>query len=310
MNDLMRRNNPNWRRVMYSENPKKFIAEQRRVFNIKDCEIGLVPFYDFEQDIIDSYLDDKPVLINKSRQMHLTTLTATYCAWCLIFKSDYIITIIGHDGSSSERFLNSVRENLMRYSDVGYNWEKSIVNDNKRKISIDNGSMIVAKSPAIDALRGMTNNLIIFDELAFIKKSEDLYNMALMNTGAFGGKVISYSTPNESGDFFCRLWIEAVGYNKITAHWSKNPKFNEGMKEKDGKLWSPWYENVCRTLNYEQDKIDRELNCLFVTNSLPASKRLNLRMDFELYQRMTQKISSENTNLSEYIRKLVEKDLE
>lgn len=299
--------------ISYKDDPISFIRDHRLGFSNNSFKFEILPLLEFEIDIIKFIHENKSTITKKSRQMHMSTLVASYCAWKMIFSEDYAIGIVGQNMGSSNRFIEHVRIILQYYSNDLFHWEDDFVKNNKSEIRLSNGCTIKAFAANAHSTRGYTINMYVLDEAAFMNL-ETIAKIILPITSALNNsKIIMYSTPNDT-NYFYTLWSAAIsGENEFaTKHidWTQNPNYNKDMEIRNGKPWSPWYENICKMLNYEQDKIDSELSGLFVSNQAPTSMRLNLRMDFELYQRMSQKISSENTNLSEYIRKLVENDLD
>lgn len=300
--------------IEYTGSAVKFIEEQRFTFNADTKKMGKVNLFNFEKEIINAYEQNKFTLINKSRQMHLSSLTAAYCAWNIIFKKDFCIGIMSHNSESSSRFIQKVRDNMIMYKDLFYAWDKNVVKDNKNEISLNNGSMVRALPNSKTGFRGMTFNLVIFDEMAFINHAEEaLYTIIPSISAIKNSQCIVYSTPNGTNNIFYKLWhdghCEENNFKIIDLPWYSNPRYIEGLDDKNGALWSPWYEKMCQSLNYDSEKIDMELNCKFSNKNKPSSMRINLRIDSVLYEKISSKINEENTNLSDYIRKLIEKDL-
>lgn len=311
---IRRREGEITKHLSYKDDPISFIRDHRISFNNQNnfkCEN--LPILDFEVDMVKFFHENKFSITKKSRQMHLSTLAASYCAWKMLFSEDYAIGIVSQNMDESIRFIEHVRIILQNYSNDLFHWEDDFVKNNKSEIRLSNGCNIKAFSANANCGRGYKINMYVFDEAAFMNLEVVIKNIIPILSSLKDYKCIIYSTPSDT-NYFYKLWSGAInGENEFsTKHidWTVNPYLNKDMEIRDGKNWSPWYENMCKILNYEQDKIDSELNGLFKTNQAPASMRLNLRMGFELYQRMNQKISSENTNLSEYIRRLVERDLD
>lgn len=303
------------KRIEYTENAIKFIEEQRFTFNADLKEMSKVNFFNFEKEIINAYEKNKFTLINKSRQMHLSSLTAAYCAWNLIFKENFCIGIMSTNISSASRFIDMIKDNMLRYKDSLYEWDKNVIRNNKNEISLNNGSTIRAITNYKTGFRGMTFNLVIFDEMAFINLSEEvLYTIIPSISAIQNSQCIVYSTPNGTNNTFYNLWhdghCEKNEFKIIDLPWYSNPRYIDGLDVRNGKLWSPWYEKMCQCLNYDSEKIDMEFNCRFSNKKKPSSMRINLRIDSILYEKVSKKINENNTNLSDYIRKLIERDLE
>lgn len=273
-----------------------------------------VPMVPFQDEMIKFLHNNDLNLIKKSRQMYVTTTMAIYVTWNLIFKYDYSIGIVSNNMMLSHRFLNLVRRNLEKFR-VGFKLEDEIVVDNKTEIRLANGSSLKAFAGNKGAGRGYTINMFIFDEAAYIKDLEYIWSGAGMATIAQkGSKIIFASTPNNAGDLFHKIWVgaktETNDFNVIDLDWTMNPNYTKDIQIRDGKPWSPWYEEQCKRLNFNEDAIDRELNGIFVSGVRPdVPKRINFRLESEVYDKIIEKIDETGISLTDYMKDLINKDL-
>ncbi len=296
--------------VKYSKEPLSFIKDWNYGYDFG--EMSQLQIQDFQIDIVNTIHESQNIIIKKSRQMYMSQLMAAYCAWNLMFKFDYQIAIVCNKGDISTRFVQRVREILYRYNII-FDCEKDIVTDNKKEIRLANGSMIKGFAPGRNAGRGYSIDLLIFDEAAYIKNLGDLWMSIGMATNAKRGKCILCSTPNHM-DFFARVWAGCVtdenDFSAINIDWTKNPRHTKDSEIRNGELWSPWYEEQCKMLQYNQDAIDRELWGKFVSGVKPnVSKRINFRVESEIYDKIIDKINEKDISLSDYVKNLIKKDL-
>jgi len=282
----------------YSEDPIKFIKENRLGFSIKSLEFENLEMMEFEETFLNHIHNKNLSITKKSRQMHMSTLTAAYCAWKLIFSTDKNIAIICPKKEEANRFIENVKIILRNYSNDIFHWEDDFVKDNKSELRLSNGSSIKAFAANPNALRGYRFDLVIMDEVAFMKKAQDIWE-ELLHRFIDNPKIILYSSTNGI-NFFYNVWSQAVrgevDFAPLSFDYTDNPDYNN--KE--------WYDDRCKILG-NQDAIDVELLGLFVQNKTPKSHRLNLRVKGELYEKMINKTGS--SNVSDYIRGLIEKDL-
>jgi hypothetical protein len=286
----------------YSEDPIKFIKENRLGFNSKTKKFENLEMMDFEEVFLRHIHDNKLSVTKKSRQMHMTSLSAAYCAWKLIFKAEKSIAIICPKKDQSIRFIELVRIILQNYSNNSFHWEDDFVKDNKSEIRLVNGSFIKAIAPSFTALRGYRFDTVIMDEVAFIKQAEEIWT-AIVPFLLHDSQIIFYSSTNGI-NFFHKVWAQTVkeesNFAPLSFDYTDNPHYNN--KE--------WYENMCRILNNDKNAIDSELHGLFVEHKAPESYRLNLRVESDIFKAMNSKIKKEGTNVSDYIRDLIKKDLD
>ena len=169
------------------------------------------------------------------------------------------------------------------------------LSNSKIEVELPNGCQIIAVATSEDALRGYTPTYLIFDEAAFIDNGNAVYSAA-MSSCATGGKVMLISTPNGMDSLYYKTYEQSKSgknnYNIIDMKWYEDPRYNkelswvkkddkgnvlEDIKEyefinekykvrvKNGyKPTSPWYENMCMTLNNNTKKIAQELDVSFL----------------------------------------------
>ena len=191
--------------------------------------------YPFQEKSLDQLKDNRYNIILKSRQLGISTLTAGYSLWRMIFKSDFNCLVIATKQDVAKNLVTKVRvmnENLPK-------WLKGqTVEDNKLSLKYGNGSQIKAISSKGDAGRSEALSLLIFDEAAFIDKIDDIWTAA-QQTLATGGDCIALSTPNGVGNWFHKQWVDAEAggeFNPIKLHWTVHPDRDENWREKQTAL--------------------------------------------------------------------------
>ena len=191
--------------------------------------------YPFQEKSLEELKDNRYNIILKSRQLGISTLTAGYALWKMIFKSDFNCLVIATKQDVAKNLVTKVRvmnENLPK-------WLKGqTVEDNKLSLKYGNGSQIKAISSKGDAGRSEALSLLIFDEAAFIDKIDDIWTAA-QQTLATGGDCIALSTPNGVGNWFHKQWVDAEAggeFNPIKLHWTVHPDRDEDWREKQTAL--------------------------------------------------------------------------
>jgi hypothetical protein len=174
-------------------------------------------------------------LILKSRQLGITTLTAAYALWLMLFKKDQSILALAPTQEKARNIVDKVR---FAYSQLP-SWLKiAALEDNKLSLILENGSKIKAASGASESARGYTANVLILDEAAFIENAEDLWGSA-QQTLATGGRAIVLSTPNGIGQWFHQQWVgaesEENNFIPVRLPWSVHPLRNQKWREDQDK---------------------------------------------------------------------------
>ena len=182
----------------------------------------LFHLYPFQETTLNAMQNNRYSVILKSRQLGISTLTAGFSLWAMLFKSDYNVLVIATKQDVAKNLVTKVRvmhDNLP-------SWLKGkSVEDNKLSLRFKNGSQIKAVSSKGDAGRSEALSLLVIDEAAFIDRIDDIWTAA-QQTLATGGGAIMLSTPNGTGNLFHKTWVDAEAggeFYPIKLHWSVHP---------------------------------------------------------------------------------------
>jgi len=215
-------------------------------FLMKYCQIqhpvrGKVPFhlYEFQKKSILELRDNRYNVILKARQMGISTLTAGYSLWMMLFHVDKNILVIATKQDVAKNLVTKVRvmhDNLP-------SWLKGkCLEDNRLSLRFSNGSQIKAVSSSGDAGRSEALSLLILDEAAFIKDVDSIWASA-QSTLSTGGSAIVLSTPNGVGNFYHKTWVGAMEgtneFNPIKLHWDLHPERNQDWRDEQDQLLGP-----------------------------------------------------------------------
>ena len=187
--------------------------------------------YPFQEDSLKQIADNRYNIILKSRQTGISTLTAGFALWKMLFNQDFNVLVIATKQEVAKNLVTKVRV-MNQYLP---SWLKqTTVEDNKLSLRYSNGSQIKATSAAGDAGRSEALSLLVFDEAAFIDKIEDIW-VSSQSTLSTGGNAIILSTPNGVGNFFHKTWVgaedETNTFNTIRLHWSVHPERNQEWRD-------------------------------------------------------------------------------
>jgi len=227
-------------------------------FTINYCRIshpqrGLIPFkaYDYQQELLKDFSDYRFNIILKARQLGISTITAAYVAWLMLFHRDKNILVVATKLQTATNLVKKVKaiiKNLppwMRISNIEV--------DNRTSFELSNGSQIKGSSTSGDAGRSEALSLLVIDEAAHVEKLGDLWT-ALYPTLSTGGRCIALSTPNGVGNWFHQNCVEAENgtndFYMTTLMWDAHP-------DRDKK----WFEK--ETKNMSKRQIAQELECNF-----------------------------------------------
>ena len=163
----------------------------RKYCTIQHPKRGKIKFnlYDYQEDILTDFKDNRYNIILKSRQLGISTLTAGYSLWLMLFNSDKNILCIAKDKDTAKNLVTKVR---VMYAGLPQWLKTKVTEDNKLSLVFGNGSQIKAVAATPEAGRSEALSLLILDEAAFIDHAHSIWTAA-QQTLATGGDCITLS---------------------------------------------------------------------------------------------------------------------
>ena len=135
----------------------------------------LFDLFQFQEDVMNELDNHQFNVILKSRQLGISTLSAGYSLWMMLFHNDKNVLVIATKQEVAKNLVTKVRymhENLP-------SWLKGeTIEDNKLSLRLGNGSQIKATSASGDAGRSEALSMLIIDEAAFIKNVDEIWASA------------------------------------------------------------------------------------------------------------------------------------
>ena len=195
--------------------------------------------YPFQEETLVDFKDHRYNIILKSRQPGISTLTAGFSLWKMLFNQDFNVLVIATKQEVAKNLVTKVRV-MNQYLP---SWLKlETVEDNKLSLRYSNGSQIKATSAAGDAGRSEALSLLVFDEAAFIDKIEEIW-VSAQSTLSTGGNAIVLSTPNGVGNWYHKTWVGAEegrnDFNTIRLHWTVHPERDQDWRDEQERLLGP-----------------------------------------------------------------------
>ena len=199
---------------------------------------GKIPFhlFPFQEKTLTQFAGNRFNIVLKSRQTGISTLSAGYALWKMIFNSDFNVLVIATKQDVAKNLVTKVR--VMH--ELLPTWLKNgSMEDNKLSLRLTNGSQIKAIASSPDAGRSEALSLLIFDEAAFIDDIDEIW-VAAQSTLSTGGSCIALSTPNGVGNWFHQTWLGAEEsrnpFNTIRLHWTVHPERDQKWRDQQGEL--------------------------------------------------------------------------
>lgn len=233
---------------------------------------GLIPFhlYPFQEQLLEDFEDHRFNIILKARQLGISTVTAAYVAWMMMFHREKNVLVIATKFNTAANLVKKVKaiiKNLPAWLRIS-----TVDIDNRTSFVLSNGSQIKASSTSGDAGRSEALSLLVIDEAAHVDGLEELW-MGLYPTLSTGGRCIALSTPNGVGNWFHKIYSEADNktndFFPTKLPWHVHP--DRGQE---------WFEKETR--NMSRREIAQELECNFNM----SGETVFAAEDLELYHDM------------------------
>ena len=242
-----------------------------------------VPFNLFprQYDLCNAFAGGHNVVCSKPRQAGITTTASAFIAseMCLAeIGQPQTVLCIGNTLDLAQQFLFKVRDFLLQfplwmwgdeYFDKGYDVTKAPENKNiifktcnDKKLVLNNGCTVVARSSGPNASRGVGGvTWLILDEASFIENGKNVYASAIP-TVSTGGHVIMISTPNGKDQLYyetCRR-AELKGtpdwnnFELVKLEWFQDPRYNRFLE------WTRKNTETGKIEIYKEPVIDKQGN--------------------------------------------------
>jgi len=242
--------------VKCSQDPVYFIKTYCKIVHV---DRGIITFemYDFQEEIIENYFLERKVIVKLPRQMGKTTTTAAFFLWYVLFQTHKVCAILANKAPIAQEILNRIQ---IMYENIPSFIQQGIVEWNKRSITLENGSRILAAATSSSAIRGYSLSLVFMDEFAHVPNNiaEEFFTSTFptLSSGK-ETKILMASTPNGL-NHFCKFWEDALSkrndFIPLEYPWDKIP-------ERD----LAWFEEQRRTLG--EQKFRQEVLCEFLGSS-------------------------------------------
>lgn len=214
------------------ESPTYFARTYVKVISLDE---GLVPFdlYPYQEKMFHHFINNRFSIVLACRQSGKSISSVVYLLWYAIFHPEKNIAILANKGATAREMLARVTlalENLPFFLQPGC---KAL---NKGSIEFSNNSKIIAAATSGNSIRGLSINLLMLDEFAFVENDAQFYTSTypVVSSGK-DTQIIITSTANGVGNVYHKLWEGAVTetneYKSFRVDWWDVPGRDAAWKE-------------------------------------------------------------------------------
>ena len=242
-----------------------YFAKYIKIITLDD---GVTDFkmYDFQQDMIRTFHNNRFTIMKCPRQVGKTTTTVAYLLWTILFQDAQSIAVLANRGETARGILGKLQ---LAYENLPMWLQQGVVEWNKGRVELENGSVIIASSTSSSAARSGSFNIVFLDEFAFVPSNiatEFFTSVYPVITAGTKTKIIIVSTPNGMNLFY-KIWTDAINkrnnYVPFEVHWSMVPGRDDA-----------WKEETIRNTSEHQFRQEFETEFLGSTNTLIAGTKL------------------------------------
>lgn len=238
--------------ISYLEDPINLIEDCFSVQDGTQNKFVNLELFPKQRELLEKYKGGSHVLVNKSRQAGVSTITAAFIAAIVALTtktSPYSVIIVANKAAQAQDFLLKIKDFLSQvprwvwgdYYDDSKDVDGHIVGKGSVKsIKLFNGCKVTAVATSKDAVRGQSApRLIVIDEAAHIDKTDGelMYGSAMMALSSNQqGQMFLISTPKGTDPIFFKTYKEAISNsddNRFKVHqmyFFQDPRYNKNLK--------------------------------------------------------------------------------
>ena len=210
-------------------------------FYIQHPTRGSIQFqpYDYQNELIDSYVNNKFSINLISRQLGKTATSAGYLLWTALFENDSNILVGGNKLATAREILQRI---LYAYDYVPDFLKADITVRNKMAIEFENGSRIITQAVNMNMARGMAVSLLYLDEFSYVRNSDAIgvWQSIEPAFSATKTRVIINSTANLETDYFADLWRGACltenNFVPFAVDWRRHPDRDQAWADQQASI--------------------------------------------------------------------------
>jgi hypothetical protein len=213
----------------------------KKYYWIQHPQRGRIQFnlYPFQEKVLLQLQKNEYTIINKSRQLGISTLASAYALWLMLFQKDKNVLCIATKQETAKNMVTKVR---FAYDALPKWMQIKTAEHNKLSLRLANGSQIKAVGATSDAGRSEAVSLLIIDEAAFIEGIDEIFASA-QQTLATGGQCLALSTPYGTGNWFHKSFTKAQNrenkFVPISLPWTVHPERDQTWRDDQDEILGP-----------------------------------------------------------------------
>jgi len=189
---------------------------------------------DYQEEILSAFKKNRFNILDASRQIGKSVMSAIFIAWFLIFNTDKNVLVVANIATTTKEVLDKIKSIL---ENLPFFLKPGCISNNVMSMKFDNGCRLIGRTTTKNTGIGFAINLLYIDEFAHINPSYlNFFYRAIYPTisASTQSKIIITSTPNGMNKFY-EIYMDAVEgrseYVPLRVDWWQVPGRDENWKK-------------------------------------------------------------------------------
>lgn len=204
--------------------------------SMTDEGIRQIKLRPYQEDMLDSFQDNRFVVMLASRQIGKTVTSSIFIAWYLCFHSDRNVMVVANKLATTNEIVDKIKTIL---KNLPYFMKPGVVAGGVTGMRFDNGNRLFSQATTKTAAIGFTIHLLYADEFAHIHSNFLLpFYRSIYPTLSSSqiSRIIISSTPNGMNLFY-EIYQGALerknNYHAIRVDWWQVPGRDEDWRKRE-----------------------------------------------------------------------------
>jgi len=220
--------------VRCAKDPIYFITNYVKIINL---DRGLVPFvpFPYQKNLIQTLADNRFVVAKCPRQCGKSTTLIAFLLHQILFTPELTVAVLANKQTTARELLGRLK---LAYEHLPKWLQQGVLEWNKGSILLENNSKVIASATSGAAIRGLSINMLLLDEFAFLPNNianEFFTSVYPTISSGENTKIFIVSTP-KGLNLFHSIWNDATlkknEYIPFGVHWSDWPGHDAAWREK------------------------------------------------------------------------------
>lgn len=254
--------------IRCSKDPIYFITHYVKIINL---DKGLMNFslFPYQEKLVRTLHQNRFVIGKCPRQCGKSTTLIAFLLHQILFTSELSVAILANKEKTARELLSRLK---LAYEHLPLWLQQGVDEWNKSSILLENNSKVIASATSGPAIRGLSINMLLLDEFAFLPNNiaNDFFTSVYPTiSSGENSKIFIISTP-KGMNLFYNIWKDAEngknGYVPFGVHWSDWPGHDAEWR----------LQTVANMGSDGARKFSQEYECEFLgsTNTLLSDSKL------------------------------------